>query len=63
MMRKYEVEVRETLSRTVVVGAYNELDAMERGREHYKTGKLILDADDYSGVSFHEMEKEEYWGR
>ena len=63
MMRKYEVEVRETLSRTVVVGAYNELDAMEQVRDLYRAGQLVLDADDYSGVSFHAMEKEEYWGR
>ena len=62
-MRKYEVEVRETLSRTVVVGAYNELDAMEQVRDQYRAGQLVLDADDYSGVSFHAMEKEEYWGR
>ena len=55
-MRKFEVEVRETLSRTVVTSAYNDLDAMERVRERYRTGQLVLDADDYAGISFNARE-------
>ena len=62
-MRKFEVEVRETLSRTVVTSAYNDLDAMERVRERYRTGQLVLDADDYAGVSFNARETEESRGR
>ena len=57
-MRQYEVEVKETLSRTVIVPAYNDFDAIERVREHYRDGKIVLDADDYSGVRFNVREKE-----
>ena len=55
-MRQFEVEVRETLSRTVVVPAYSDFDAMERVREHYRSGQLVLDADDYAGVRFNARE-------
>lgn len=62
IIRQFEVEVKETLSRIVIVLAYSELDAMERVREHYRSGKLVLDADDYAGVRFNAREKD-MWGK
>ena len=55
-MRKFKVEVRETLSRTVFVNAYNDMDAIERLEEMYRDAKIVLNDGDYDGVKFYPME-------
>jgi len=55
-MRKFKVEVRETLSRIVTIDAYNELDAVDRVEELYWAVKIVLDEEDYSGVRFYPTE-------
>lgn len=59
-MQRYEVEVRETLSRNYAVRAHCAAEAMERVKELYREEKIVLDADDYSGVDFYVEEYKKY---
>ena len=46
-MKKYRIEITETLSRTVDVEAENEEVALEKVRQMYRNSAIILDASDY----------------
>lgn len=46
-MKKYRIEVTETLSRTVETEAESEEDAVEKVWRMYRDCDIVLDASDY----------------
>ena len=48
----FDIEVRETLSRVKSVPADCLGDALDEVMEQYRSGELILDADDFQGVDY-----------
>ncbi|MCR5836594.1 MAG: DpnD/PcfM family protein [Lachnospiraceae bacterium] len=48
---RYEIEVKEELSRIVRVKADNLADAIGKVEEMYKSCAIVLDEDDFKGVS------------
>lgn len=48
---KYVVEVRETLKKEVQVFAESEQEARKAVIDEYMSGDLVLNADDYCGVT------------
>lgn len=51
-MNSYEVTVIETLKRKVIIKAENEDDAIAKVEEQYNKCKIVLDEQDYTGVTF-----------
>lgn len=51
-MYEFNVEITETLSRTVVVVANDEIEALEKIRNDYDNGMQVLGADDFMDVEF-----------
>lgn len=51
-MRKFDVEIIETLSRIITVEAEDELDAKLLVDEMYRGEEIVLDADDFQFVEF-----------
>ena len=51
-MKKYHIEVTETLSRVVEVVADNDADAIDIVRAMYRKCDLVLDASDYVLTEF-----------
>lgn len=49
---KYEVEVIETLARTIEVDADNVGDAVDKVRDDYNGENIVLDDTDYADVEF-----------
>ena len=49
---KYEVEITETLQRTVEVEAASTEDAERQVRAAYRAGAIVLDAEDCTEVEF-----------
>lgn len=52
-MKQFEIEIRETLSRTLNVMADSEAQAIGKIIEAYFNSGIVLDADDFSGVAFY----------
>ena len=52
-MKQFEIEIRETLSRTLNVMADSEAQAIGKIKEAYFNSSVVLDADDFSGVAFY----------
>lgn len=46
-MKKYRIEITETLSRTIEAEAESEEVAVKKVRKMYRNGDIILDASDY----------------
>lgn len=46
-MDTYEIEIKETLSKTIKVEAENQCDAILKVKEMYRNQEIILDAEDY----------------
>ncbi len=46
-MTKYQIEIKEVLSRIVDIEAINETEAIEIVRDKYRNCTIILDASDY----------------
>lgn len=46
-MKQFEVEVTETLQRTVFIEAENEQSAFEKVKELYRTETIVLSSADY----------------
>ena len=46
-MKKYTIEITETLTRLVIIEAENPDEAERLVREKYKNGEIVLDADDF----------------
>ena len=51
-MKKYRVEVTETLSRIVEVDANSLLEALQTARARYQSCQIVLDASDYVKTEF-----------
>ena len=47
--KKYKINIKEILSRTIEIEAENELEALEIVLEQYNQEEIILDDSDYSG--------------
>lgn len=56
---KYEIEVREILSRVESVSAESLGEAIDKVMECYKNGEIVLDASDYQGVDYIPLEEQE----
>ena len=52
IMKKYKVEITETLQKTVTIEAESREEAEDLVRGEWKTGKHILEAEDFAGVEF-----------
>ena len=51
-MNEYKVEIKETLSRIVMVMANSELDAVDVVETQYADERTVLDAEDFQDVEF-----------
>lgn len=51
-MKEYDVQIKETLVRTVTVEAENAVQARQIVERQWKDGEYILDTDHFQGVSF-----------
>lgn len=49
-MIKFNVEIVETLRRTIEVNAGSENDAIDKTKQLYYDGKIVLDADDFNNM-------------
>lgn len=49
-MKKFEIEIIETLRKVIEVDAETEADALDIVNERYSNADIILDADDFIGV-------------
>jgi hypothetical protein len=58
-MRKFDVEIIETLSRIITVEAEDELEAKLLVDEMYRGEEIVLDADDFQSVEFITLDYEE----
>ena len=50
--KRYIVEVSELLGRAVKVMASSEEEAVEKANEKYNRQEIVLNADDFAGVTF-----------
>jgi len=55
-MKKYTIEITETLTRIVSIEAETEYEAERIVREKYKNCEIVLDADDFVGYETHIFE-------
>lgn len=51
-MKSYEVEITETLRRTVTVEARDHDEAISKVREAWRRSEIVLDADDFLEAGF-----------
>ena len=51
-MKKYSIEVTETLSRAVEVEANSQFEALRTARTKYRSCQIVLDASDYVKTEF-----------
>lgn len=51
-MKSYEVEITETLRRTVTVEARDYDEAIDKVREAWRRSEYVLDADDFLEAGF-----------
>lgn len=56
---KYIVEITETLQRQVEIEAENEIEALDKVDDMYKSCDIILDSEDFINCSFKIIEEEE----
>lgn len=56
-MNRYIVEIKEVLTRTIMVNAENEEEAKEIIEKDYKNEKIILDSNDYEKTEIKVIEK------
>lgn len=56
-MNRYIVEIKEVLTRTIMVNAKNEEEAKEIIEKDYKKEKIILDSNDYEKTEIKVIEK------
>lgn len=52
-MKKYTIEITETLTRLVSIEAEDKYEAERIVREKYKSGEIVLDADDFVDCEIH----------
>lgn len=58
-MKKYNINVRETLEKVVEIEAETSNEAVERAQNLYDDEEIVLDFMDYVGVEITDMDKEE----
>ena len=58
-MKKFTVEITETLQRQIEVEAKSESDAISKVKEMYSNEEVVLDSGDYIDTEFEVLEKEE----
>ena len=51
-MKSYNVEITETLRRTVTVDAHDYDEAIDKVREAWRRSEYVLDADDFLEAGF-----------
>lgn len=56
--KEYKLEIRELLCRKEVVRAKSLDEAIDKLEALYKQGKIVLDAEDFRGVTFEQEKKE-----
>ena len=56
-MKKYTIEITETLTRIVSIEAETEYEAERIVREKYKNCEIVLDADDFVDYEIHICEQ------
>ena len=56
-MKKYTIEITETLTRIVSIEADTEYEAERIVREKYKNCEIVLDADDFVDCEIHICEQ------
>lgn len=56
-MKQYEVTITETLERKVKVPANNPTEAEAKVKEMYDKSEVILDADDFTGLTEYSVEE------
>lgn len=49
-MIKFNVEIAETLKRIIEVNADSENDAIDKTKQRYYDGKIVLDVDDFDNM-------------
>jgi len=59
-MELYMVTVKETLERTIPIKANNWVEAIDVVEERYNDTEIVLDAEDFAGVSFSAIEAFDY---
>ena len=57
-MEKYEVEIKEELSRVIEIEAESYVEALEIAESKYKSGEIVLDESDYKGVKINPYDEE-----
>lgn len=57
-MQKFEIEIKEELSRVETIEAETLGEAIDKAMELYYGQKIILNAEDMKGVDFQPMQKE-----
>jgi len=51
-MNRYNIYIKETLSRTVEIKAESSRDALEEVKRMYRKEEIVLDDGDYDGTDF-----------
>ena len=51
-MKKYQIQIKETLAMTVTVEAENVAHACELVEEGWNNGEYVLDAEHFQGANF-----------
>ena len=59
-MRDYKVQIKETLAMTVTVKAESAAQAREIVEQNWKNSDYILNADNFTGVTFTTPKDREY---
>ncbi len=49
-MKKYKIEITETLQRIIVIDALSEEDAIIKVKSEYSSERIILDSNDFVDV-------------
>ena len=57
-MDEYEIEIKETSSRTVTIEAHSISEAIRLAKEKYHNGEIILDENDFVDTEFIQTEED-----
>ncbi len=55
-MEKFRIEIKETLSRDIVIEAEDASTAIDKVAEEYKNEKIVLNSSDFASVEYHDVE-------
>ena len=57
LMKEFKIEIVETLQKTIVVLSDNLENAIDKVREHYYNGEIVLDSNDFIETKFQEIKE------